>query len=102
MNPRQTHIRAIDINGKIFDTYDTAIKEANALKAYIKYTCEKKGFACIAFIGVSKCDSNKINPIHTLRYKIHTSGVHLLVYLFLKTTHNTQQILVLSVFNRFD
>ena len=58
MNPRQTHIRAIDINGKIFDTYDTAIKEANALKAYIKYTCEKKGFACIAFIGVSKCDSN--------------------------------------------
>lgn len=57
MNPRQTHIRAIDISSNIFDTYDTAIKEANALKAYIKYTCEKKGFSCIAFIGVSKCDS---------------------------------------------
>lgn len=54
LNERKTHVLFIGTESGTFNSFDEAVKAADALKDFLKRTCNKKDYHCIGIIGVSR------------------------------------------------
>lgn len=58
MSKRKTKVMSVTISAGTFPNYEAAVKEANAIKAWLVRLCKNKGYSCKCIIGVSKHNPN--------------------------------------------
>lgn len=63
MSKRQTHACGFDLPINLFNSFEEALKAADAIGRHINRYCTRKGYACVAFIGISE-GSGKLGEIH--------------------------------------
>lgn len=58
LEERRTHVLFIGTESGTFNSFDEAVKAADALKDFLKRTCKKNDYHCVGIIGVSRLDSD--------------------------------------------
>ena len=58
LGERRTHVLFIGTESGLFNSFDEAVKAADALKDFLTRTCNENDYHCVGIIGVSRLDSD--------------------------------------------